>query len=209
MAGCIARARGRARRGLVSGLVAAATAAVLGFATAGCSGGPDPEFVWPDDPTGGRSATLDPAEAAAIEEVLAAFDGFRRTEVAIQADPRPAYQVLDQLVEFLADPLLGLALFDVQTMHERGVVRAGQPTWHPQVTELRLDGDPPTATVRDCLDATGWQLADRDGGGPTTAESEGLPARFAPDRYVMEFNARLIEDQWRFDEASVERDGQC
>jgi hypothetical protein len=205
MAGCIARGRGGCRRGWV-GVLAGAT---LALGPAGCSAGPDAGFEWPDDPTSSPTATLDAGEAAAVAEILATFDGFRRAEVAVQADPGPAYLAQERLSGYLADPLLGLALFEVEAMHRRGVVRAGQPSWHPRVTGLRLDGSPPTATVRDCLDATGWQLADRDSGGPTTAESEGLPARFAPDRYVMEFSARLVEDRWLFDQASVERDERC
>lgn len=203
MASCIARGRG----GLHRALVTAALTAVLG--AAGCSNDPEPSFEWPDAPMPSPTPTADPAEAAAVEEIMTAFDGFRRAEVAVQADPQPAYLVLDQLAAYLADPLLGLALFEVETMHSRGVVRAGEPTWQPAVTQLQLDSSPPTATVRDCLDATGWELADRDGGGPATAESAGLPARFAPDRYVMEFNARFFEDRWLFDEARVERDEQC
>jgi hypothetical protein len=205
MAGCIARGRGGVRRGLVGLLASVAVA--LGLA--GCSAEPDAGFEWPDHPTSSPTPTLDPGEAAAVAEILATFDGFRRAEVAVQADPEPAYLAQERLADYLADPLLGLALFEVEAMHRRGVVRAGEPTWHPTVTELRLDRSPPTATVRDCLDATGWRLADRDSGGPTTAESEGLPARFAPDRYVMEFSARFVENRWLFDEASVERDQRC
>jgi hypothetical protein len=206
MAGSTARGHGGLHHRL-GGLVATALALVLG--AAGCSASPEAGGELPDLPATLPSATVDPAEAAAIAEILAAFDGFRRAEVAIQANPEPAYLALERLGEYLADPLLGLALFEVETMHRRGVVRAGEPTWAPTVTELRLDGSPPTATVRDCLDATGWELADRDSGGPTTAESEGLPARFAPDRYVMEFNARFVVDRWLFDEARVERNERC
>lgn len=201
MASCIARGRGGFHRALV--------AVAIMVAAAGCSSGTDAGFEWPDDPTAAPSATLDPGEAAAVEEILTNFDEFRRAEVAIQADPEPAYLALERLADYLADPLLGVALFDVETMHRRGVVREGEPTWQPAVTELDLDGSPPTAMVRDCLDATGWLLADRDTGGPTTPESEGLPARFAPDRYVMVFHARMFEDRWLFDEANVERDERC
>ncbi|MPZ26769.1 MAG: hypothetical protein GEV12_10000 [Micromonosporaceae bacterium] len=209
MAGCCSRGRGGVRRGL-AGLAAAAGLAGL-TGVAGCSAEPDPGFVWPGDPTSAAAptSTLDPAETAAVEEILAAFDGFRRAEVAVQADPAPAYLAQEQLGDYLADPLLGLILFDVETMHTRGVVREGEPTWQPAVTDLWLHRSPPAATVRDCLDASGWQLADRDGGGPTTAESEGLPARYAPDRYVMVFTARLVDDQWLFDDARVERDERC
>jgi len=206
MASCIARGRDRMRGGPVTFLAVVTMVVVVG--AAGCSDGPDQPFEWPDDPTSGPVSTVDPAEAAAIEEILATFDGFRRAEVAVQADPEPAYLALEQLADYLADPLLGSVLFDVDTMHRRGVVRAGEPTWRPEVTGLRLDGSPPTATVRDCLDTTGWRLADRQGG-QATAESVGLPVQFEPDRYVMEFSARRFDDRWLLDEAKVERGERC
>jgi hypothetical protein len=199
--GCTAGGRGIRRRALACLLAASAVG------LAGCA--PEPEVEWPADPTPAPSPTLDPAEAAAVEEILAAFDGFRRVEVEIQADPEPAYLAEERLTDYLADPLLSLTLFELETMHRRGVVRDGRPTWSATVTELRLDDDPPSATVRDCLDATGWELADRKDGRPASAEAEGLPARFAPDRYVMEFDATRVDGRWLFAQARVERGARC
>jgi hypothetical protein len=180
-------------------------AAVFVLLAAGCAD--EPEFEWPEDPVAAPVPTTDPAAAEANDQLLAAFDAFRRTEVAVQADPEPAHLAQDQLRAHLADPLLAVTLFEVEMMHHRGLVREGEPAWEPAVVDLRLDDTPPTATIRDCLDASGWRLINEAGGGP--ASTDGLPARFALDRYVMEFDAMLVDGQWLFDDARVERGEQC
>src|SRR5690606_39252401 len=152
MAGCRAGRTAAVRCGVAA---AAAVAVVL----AGC--GRESEFEWPEDLANPSPAPLAPAELAATDEVLAAYEAFRQAEVAIQADPEPAHVAQDQLTEYLADPLLTLTLFEIETMHRRGLVRQGEPRSEPEVVELRLDDNPPTATVRDCLDASGWRLTDR------------------------------------------------
>lgn len=206
MARCVGRQRaGGGRRRRLARLLAAAALAVAAAGTGAC--GQAPEVEWPADPTGPPTPTVEPAEAETIAEVLAVFDEFRQVEVALQADPVPADEAKEQLTGYLADPLLTLTLFDVATMYRRDVVREGRPTWEATVSELRLDATPPTATVRDCLDATGWELADRADGSP--APVDGLPARFAPGWYVMEFNAKSFDGRWLFDQIRVEGDERC
>lgn len=198
MAGCRAGRTAAVRCGVAA---AAAVAVVL----AGC--GRESEFEWPEDLANPSPAPLAPAELAATDEVLAAYEAFRQAEVAIQADPEPAHVAQDQLTEYLADPLLTLTLFEIETMHRRGLVRQGEPRSEPEVVELRLDDNPPTATVRDCLDASGWRLTDRATG--TEADPTGLPARYALDRYLIELHASFVDGRWLFDEARVEGGEPC
>lgn len=198
MAGCAIGRSAAVRCGV-------AAAAVAVGVLAGCSS--EPEFEWPEDLLEQPSATLAPAEAAAADEILTAFDAFRQMEIVVQADPEPAHLAQDQLSEYLADPLLTEALFEIDMMHRRGLAREGEPRWDAEVLDLQVDGAPPTATVRDCLDATGWRLTERASG--ATADPDGLPARFSLDRYVMEFRAIFIDGRWLFDEARVERGEQC
>jgi hypothetical protein len=202
MAGCAAGTRNRTA-GVRAGY--AAVAAVFVLLAAGCAD--EPEFEWPEDPVAAPMPTVDAGEAAAADELLAAFEEFRQTEITVHADPQPPDIALDQLRAHLADPLLAVTLFEVEMMHHRGLVREGEPVWEPAVVDLRLDETPPTATVRDCLDASGWRLVNEAGGGP--ASTDGLPARFALDRYVMEFDAMLVDGQWLFEDARVERNEQC
>lgn len=205
MAGCSSADAQRRTQGVRLRGIAAAIMLAGAVTLAGCSS--EPEFEWPEDPVPEPTPTVDAAEADATDELLALVDGYRRAEITAQADPEPAYQAQDRFTEYLADPLLSSVLFELEILHQRGLVREGEPSWDPTVTELRLDDTPPTATIRDCLDATDWRLAHRGNGEP--AGADGLPARYAPDRHVVEFTAKLFDQGWLLEDARMEGDGQC
>ncbi|QSB14919.1 hypothetical protein JQS43_00540 [Natronosporangium hydrolyticum] len=208
MAGGTAHAQ-RRTGGVRLGGFAAALLLVSAVAV-GC--GEDSEFEWPDDPVPDPGATADPAVTGATEEILATLDELRRVEVAAQAQPRPAHEALDQFTDLLADPLLSSTLFELEILHNRGLARQGEPSWRAEVAELRLDDEPPAATVRECLDASDWQLVQVGSGQP--AGADGLPGRYRAEPHLIEFAAILVEGRWLFAEAhraevDQEGDGPC
>lgn len=170
-----------------------AAAAVLAVGVAGC--GADPaEIEWPDDPSpplaqAPPSASPDVAEAAVVEEVLSVVQDFREAEVASYADPRPPHFARRDLSDVLADPFLTETVDTIYRMHQAGIVFEGRPTWDLTVTDLRLDDTPPTATVRDCFDATDWQSVFRETGDP-------VPGDTITGRYVAQVHLKLYPEGW-------------
>ncbi|MFJ4674795.1 hypothetical protein [Kitasatospora sp. NPDC088783] len=45
-------------------------------------------------------------------------------------------------------------------LHDNGLVMVGQPRTSPVLKSLDLQANPPTATIGDCLDVSGWHQAD-------------------------------------------------
>lgn len=186
-------------------MIAGVAAAVLAFGAAGC-GDPEP-VVWPDDPSSEGvarqpSSMGDPAEAEATEEILAVYSGFRQLEVEAYTNPQPPHIARQQLSVYLADPLLSRTLGTLDTMLRAGVVFEGRPTWQPVVAELRLDETPPTATIRDCVDASGWRSVFEETGEPVASDD-------LPDHYVMSLDAKLFSGGWLLHDAAMEEDEQC
>lgn len=187
---------------LASGVAGPALAVVL----AGCAADSEP-VVWPEDPpshdAGDRPvAEVDPVEAEATEKILTVLDGFRRAELATYADPQPPHVARRQLSPYLADPLLSRTLGTLDTMQEAGVRFEGKPRWEADVVELRLDTTPPTATIHDCLDRTGWSPVFRETGDPVPDD--------LPERYLMRIEAKLFpEHGWLLHDAALEKETSC
>ena len=195
--------RRRATRG-VTGVAAAVLTVVL----ASCGGESEP-FEWPEDPPPEDAAAqpqpqapADPAEAAAIDEILTAFHDYRELEVEARADPQPTYVGRRDFSAYLADPLLSETLLKLNDMHKAGIVFEGRPTWEPTVIEVQLDGTPPTAVVHDCLDATEWRSVFRE-------TDEPVPGNGLSGRYAMRIDAKLFPEGWLFYDASIKEEGQC
>lgn len=117
------------------------------------------------------------------------------------ANPQPSHLARRQLSAYLADPLLSRTLGTLDTMQRAGIVFEGRPTWQPVVAELRLDETPPTATIRDCVDATGWRSVFEETGDP-------VPADDVPDQYVMRLHAKRFPEGWLLHDAAME-EAQC
>lgn len=187
-------------RSLITGVVTA-------LAIAGVVGCADPEPVeWPADPPsaepGQPAAAEDPAEAEASEELLALLDEFREAEVQAYADPQPVQIHRRDLRAYLADPMLMEVLATLGTMHSAGIAFEGRPSSDPTVTEVRLDADPQTATVRDCVDAARWEPVFEETGDP-------VPGDELPDKYVMQLEAaQYPEHGWLFRDFMIEEE-QC
>lgn len=170
---------------------------------AGC--GEDP-VEWPEDPPPPTS-TLGPAEAAAVDDILSVLEAYREATVAVHADPPAPADAKTQLAGYLADPLLTVTLLELDLMRSRGLTRTGAPASESTVTEIQLDQTPPTATMRECLDSTGWPVTDQ--AGTELTEISGLPAWATPQRHVLIVTARLLDGRWLLADAHVERGEQC
>src|SRR5690606_5714769 len=136
--------------------------ACLILGAAGCAAEPaeiDWSSVTPPSraPVVGPPETMDSAEVAAVESIVALVNGYREVEVSSYADPEPPAIARRDLAGYLADPALSEALETLHNMEEAGIIFEGRPSWEPIVSELRLSETPPTATVLDCVDATNWR----------------------------------------------------
>jgi hypothetical protein len=183
----------------------AVAAAVLAVGLTGCAG--EPEVEWPDDPPQRDNAVqasppTDPAEAEATEEILALVQDYREVEVASYADPQPPHIARLDLSDYLADPLLSRTLVALDELQRSGIVYEGRPAWDPTVAELRLDETPPTATIRDCVDATEWRSVFQATGNPVQGEGR-------PDHYVMRMEAKLFDEGWLLHNGGMEADAEC
>lgn len=136
-----------------------------------------------------------------VDEILTVVHDFRELEVASYADPQPSHLARRGLVEYLADPLLSRTLETVDSMHRAGIVFQGRPTWELTVAELRLDDTPPTATVRECVDATDWHSIFRETG-------DAVPGDRRSDRYVSRLRLKQYPDGWLVYDIERE-DGEC
>lgn len=196
------------RRRATQGMAGVA-AAVLAVALAGCGDDSEP-FEWPDDPPPDAAAaqpqpssSADPAEAEAIDEILTVLHDFREAEVEIYADPPPPHIVRRELSPYLADPWLSETVVTLNEMRDAGVAFEGRTVSEPAVDELQLDEIPPTAVVRDCVDATERRSVFQETGDP-------VPGGGPPSRFVMRLEATLYpEHGWLFHDFAMEEDAQC
>jgi hypothetical protein len=202
--------RYRRRTGAV---LAAVVATVLAGGQAGCTADPSGAPSAAPAPAGSGIppapvTTLSPAEAAAVVEILARFEGFRQAEIDAYAEPGAADRHRERLAGYLASPLLGTVEFSLGQVHRLGVVREGAPDADSEVMEVRLDATPPAALVRECLDATDWRFVGADGQDAAPDVVASLQASY-PDRYVRFFSATRHDDGWRFDDYALLRSWAC
>lgn len=193
------------RRGVVPAMAAAVLVTLAGVAACG----DEPvEIEWPEGvPTASPalvspSQVVDPTEAAAIEEILQLVSDFRAAEISAYADPQPPHLARRDLSGYLADPLLSRTLDRLRTMREAGIVVEGQPRFDPAVHELELGATPPTATVRDCVDATAWRDVFAETG-------DAVPGDGRPDQYVEWLELTLYDSGWLIHSTGVQEAPEC
>ena len=167
---------------LEAGALALCTVALVGALTA-CGGddgatdakppaaAPATSATPPGAPTGPASPA-DPAAAgrAAALEVYSAMWA-ERTKAYRQASSEGTdlerYATLDALRGFERD---------LSRMKENDTVFRGELRHAPEVTVVRADARPPTATVEDCVDLSRWRILDTTTGWPIPLPS-GQPLR--------------------------------
>jgi hypothetical protein len=189
------------------GLAIRGTVVMAALALAGCAADPEP-VERPTDPSPQElpalpSVSADPAEADAIQEILTVFQGFRDVEAELYTDPPPPNVVRREFSPYLGDTMLSEQVGTLNDMRNAGIVFQGHQASQPSVVELELAATPPTATVRDCVDATGWQAVFQQTGDP-------VPGDGLPDHFVMRLDATLYPEQgWLFHNFAMEEETQC
>ncbi len=191
MVGRCARVPSRTRQ---CGLVAATVVLML---LAGCAADTTAE------PTAGSGSTapttvaapptVDPAEAQARRDILAAYNGY--LEAYVKATSTADYRT-KELGPYVAQPLLGDLLHNLQLMSSSGVHYEGRPVSNPEVTELRLDVG--TAVIEGCFDATNWNAV--GGKAQPTAQAK---------RYPVVLKAKRVSGKWYLYEAVADRSATC
>jgi hypothetical protein len=137
---------------------------------------------------------------ASRTEVLTTYRAMMDAQVRSYAAPNPALDVTD-LASYVGDPLRGQMLAALGQMQHNGVAYRGKPVLHPKVTAIRR-GDPDTATIVDCVDASGWKpVYVRNGS--SAAPPEGAK------RYPHTLTAQLYQGRWLITKATVDRSRTC
>jgi hypothetical protein len=167
---------------------------------AGCAAGGQVSQIAaaPAAAPGPPTPSLSPAQAATAQ-VLAAYTGMRQAQAQAEAAgttqdvPLGSYAAGKALIQITAS---------VGQDAARDWVMVGIPLLHPRVTALELSAAPPTATVTDCLDVSGWHLVDEFTGKDVTAPS-------AHSSFVSVSQAQLGPDGWRITQTDVDRSKPC
>jgi hypothetical protein len=138
---------------------------------AGCTG---------DDPEPAATAA---GTEAARSQVLAAYDGYQRAQMAAllagDAEALP-------LAEFAAEPLLSQTRNSIRQMQEAGVIGRGEQRWSPRVVALNRR----SATIEDCADISKWTVVSIATGDRVPPPPE------QPDKFIVTSTAKLLAGQW-------------
>lgn len=150
-------------------------------------------------PTSSPTPTVDPAIAAAEAAILEAYYGYWAAKVTSYADPTQSPD--PNLARFAIETALTDAQASLAQMRNDGIRTPGEPVLSPQVDGVRLD-EPPSATIRDCIDVANWQPIFSATGDSAVAPGQDL-------RVVAVATARVFEGQWVLDTYRIERDRSC
>jgi hypothetical protein len=145
-------------------------------------------------PTESPSPSLTPDE----ESALAAYLGFRDVQVRAEADPS---QPVPDLEDFAADQALVDELANLATLTQAGIAMSGEPVFDPAVTDA-VDGDPPSVTIEDCVDVSGWVPV-------YVATGESAAAPGTPARVLATATVSPREGTWKVVEIATDRSGEC
>ncbi|QMU76156.1 hypothetical protein GXW83_10815 [Streptacidiphilus sp. PB12-B1b] len=175
-----------------------ATVAAL-TALAGCAAhGQVAQIAAAPAATAAATPAADPTRTATAA-VLAAYTGMRQAQE--QAEAAGTTQNVS-----LGSYATGKALVQISAAVGQNAaqdwVMVGLPVLDPKVTALDLAAAPPTATVTDCMNVSGWHLVDEFTGKDVTAPS-------AHASFVSVSQAQLGPDGWRITQTDVDRSRPC
>ncbi|MEV8231300.1 hypothetical protein AB0P41_35540 [Streptomyces sp. NPDC079167] len=183
------------------GVMALYAAVGLSVALTGCGGGSDdarPQAL-PSRASSAASvsASVDP-EAVEKAAVLAAYSAMLREQMAAY---RTASAEGTELERYVTADALGQIRNDLARMREAGTVVRGELAHDPEVTELDMDAQTPTATLSDCVDLGRYETYD-------TKARKVIPLPTEqPLRYVMTATAQRWDGRWMVTGLDT-RDGQ-
>ncbi|MFB6391762.1 hypothetical protein [Polymorphospora lycopeni] len=147
----------------------------------------------------GAAPTTDPRKEQAAESALTAYAGYLAASKA--AESVPDYQHPD-LRKYLADPLLTRVRLAIRDVKDNGAMRTGSLVSDPTVTFVDLDAVPPTVSIQDCLDGTGYKLV--------YAKNRKEVPGTASARYVATATANLYPDgRWLISTGAAHPDQPC
>lgn len=191
------RSRKHATALLIAGGLVALTACGSGDDSGDSAKSPSPANSKPAPATSSSSA--DP-QALAKGDVLKAYDDFWAEQVKAygQADIKGT-----DLKKYATKEALGRAMGDVLVMKEAGTATRGAPTHEALVTSLALTGKTPKASVRDCLDISGWKTVKKK-----TGAVQPFPSN-QPLRYVTTAKAEKWGNQWMITELTPDGKRTC
>jgi hypothetical protein len=104
---------------------------------------------------------------------------------------------------YLGDTMLSEMVGTLDDLRQAGVVFEGRAASYPTAVDVVLEATPPSATVRECVDATSWRPVFQETGDP-------VPGDTLPDRFVMTLEAIVYpEHGWLFYDFAMEVDTPC
>ena len=161
-----------------------------------------------DQPTAdpSRSTTTPPSASSSIDpqatvkaRVLAAYRGFSAAASRAEAHPNRAPSGLRQ---YSIDKALANVLATVALYRQQGIVVRGKADHDPSVIALRTTSQPPTATIRDCVDLTDVDAVYRSTGKSAIAPDQSR-------RHITIAEATVARGRWVIRDVSAHRNRPC
>jgi len=153
--------------------------------------------------TPSHTPSVDPTMAAAEAAILDAYRGYWATKVKILADPNTSADsfaaLWTQFSYYAVDTAqsdVGSTAYDLQ---QNGIAVHGEPSLSPQVSDVTPEG---SASIRDCVDATGWQPV-------YAATGESAAVSGQASRLLTNSTALYYDNRWVINASVVDRDTTC
>lgn len=145
-------------------------------------------------------AATDDAEAAkASKAALVAYKGYLAASRKASLSPDPQHP---DLKKYLADPLLTRVRDAVRDLQVNGAARTGNVVSDPRVTTVDLAAEPPTVSIQDCIDSTGYKMVNAKSKKPVSGALGG--------RYVATATAtRYPDGRWLISDGLTHEDQPC
>jgi hypothetical protein len=174
--------------------------AALALGVAACGKGKSPGDK--KTPVPATSPSIDASTAAAVAEVLGVYNGY--LDLVRKANQTADYRLaMDQLPQYVAEPLLTDTVNGLYQMDKKGLAYEGTLVHTPKVTEVHLTRSPATAALQVCVDATNYRTVVKTNRSP-------LPNRSGPRRYLGFGTATLIEGKgWRITDSTSDGTQLC
>lgn len=149
-------------------------------------------------PFSSPSPSPDPASDAS-KLVLAAYNGMWAAELKVYA--QGSYDGVD-VENYAQDKALAGIKTTEFYYQQHGQVTVGRPTFSPMVTGVDLGSTPHRATLKDCLDGTGYYPVNK---------ATGQRIQQVPDssRHPMTASAAVFEGRWVIMDATIDRTQTC